>query len=140
MGSKVVLDKTGILKDVLKHLDDYKVLIGIPEDYDLNIRNDSNLNNSDIGYIHEYGSPATNLPARPFLEPGVEDAEGENIRILNKQLKGILDLTGRKDNEIYNMFSDMGDNTVNEVQNRILDHGMVKTGQLLNSITYIIED
>lgn len=124
----------------MKQLDGYNVLIGIPEDYELNLRSDSNLNNSEIGYIHEYGSPATNLPERPFLEPGVEKANTENIKILKEGLVDILDLTGPKGFEIKEMFKEVGSNSVNEVQNKILELGMVKTGQLLNSITYIIED
>jgi hypothetical protein len=37
-------------------------------------RGDGPLNNPTLAYIHEHGSPAANIPARPFLGPGVERA------------------------------------------------------------------
>lgn len=45
------------------------VLFGIPGENAG--RDDSKLNNPTIGYIMEYGSPAQNVPARPWLYPGV---------------------------------------------------------------------
>jgi len=34
------------------------------------------INNPTIGYISEYGSPARNIPARPWLAPGIQKAQG----------------------------------------------------------------
>lgn len=33
------------------------------------------MGNADLAYIHEYGSPAANIPARPFLRPGIREAQ-----------------------------------------------------------------
>jgi hypothetical protein len=33
------------------------------------------ITNAALGYIHEFGSPARNIPARPFLRNGVEDSQ-----------------------------------------------------------------
>lgn len=49
-----------------------EVLIGIPESS--GAREDGPVNNATLGYVHEFGSPAHNIPARPFLIPGVEKA------------------------------------------------------------------
>ena len=52
------------------------VLVGIPESE--NQRDDAEEpNNAMLGYIHEHGSPVNNIPARPFLVPGVADAKGK---------------------------------------------------------------
>ena len=53
-----------------------QVLVGVPEK--TTERADEKgepVNNATLAYIHEYGSPAANIPARPFLIPGVEAAE-----------------------------------------------------------------
>lgn len=46
------------------------VLVGIPHGEDR--LEDDQLSNAQIGYLLETGSPAMNLPARPFLIPGTE--------------------------------------------------------------------
>jgi hypothetical protein len=37
-------------------------------------RRDSDLSNAQIAYLNEHGSPARNVPARPFVGPGVKEA------------------------------------------------------------------
>lgn len=49
-----------------------EVLIGIPESG--GGRKDSPINNAEVGYIQEFGSPSRNIPPRPFLIPGVSKA------------------------------------------------------------------
>jgi len=58
------------------------VLVGIPSNEDG--RSDGNLGNAAIGYIHEKGSPAQNIPARPFLEPGVKAASARVVDIFKE--------------------------------------------------------
>lgn len=57
------------------------VYIGIPKGADGDSRRDDKRTtggpaNCVLGWIHEKGSPAANIPARPFLIPGVKSAEG----------------------------------------------------------------
>lgn len=47
------------------------VLVGIPHG---EARTDG-LTNAQIGYLQENGSPAMNIPERPFLVPGVEEVQ-----------------------------------------------------------------
>lgn len=49
-----------------------QVLVGIPAAD--NTRTDGPIGNAAIGYVMEYGSPDQNIPARPFLIPGVQAA------------------------------------------------------------------
>lgn len=56
--------------DELTHL---SVLVGIPAD-SAERSGSSRINNATIGYIQETGSPINNIPARPFLLPGVKNS------------------------------------------------------------------
>lgn len=48
------------------------VLVGIPAKN--NPRPGEPIGNAALGYIHEHGSAAANIPARPFLRPGITAA------------------------------------------------------------------
>ena len=61
------------IEKVLKFAARQRVLVGIPAEKAQ--RNDSALNNASLGYLHEYGAPEANIPARPFLNPGMEASE-----------------------------------------------------------------
>jgi hypothetical protein len=71
------------LEGIFKALDDLsktKLMVGFPSDDDEKLgtggpdaRTDGPATNALLAYVHETGSPARNIPARPFLHPGVED-------------------------------------------------------------------
>jgi hypothetical protein len=61
------------LGDVVSELAGKDVLIGIPRENAARGDGES-LNNAARAYILDRGSPAANIPARPFLEPGVKAA------------------------------------------------------------------
>lgn len=65
-----------------------KVLIGIPQETDAR---EGPINNASIGYLMENGSPANNVPARPFLVPGVDKALPACTKLLKKGASGALD-------------------------------------------------
>ncbi len=60
------------LPDLMKALEDLakkRVLVGIPADKSFR---DGEINNAQLAFIHDKGSPAQNIPARSFMEPGIE--------------------------------------------------------------------
>ena len=64
-----------------------EVLIGIPStdaSRDDPGKSGADLTNAAIGYIQETGSPAANIPARPFLVPGVTNAIPKIVAQLKK--------------------------------------------------------
>lgn len=65
-------DNTKKLTDAMKALGGYEVLVGIPEAY--GPPHSGGITNAALGYIHETGSPINNIPARPFLYPGVKNS------------------------------------------------------------------
>lgn len=160
MSVKVTKDD---LADVLKSIHGLvskEVLIGIPESADARKQRDedgSPLGNASIGYIQETGSPANNLPARPFLVPGVEAA----MPAATAKLKAgaIKALDGQRDAGDKAMHSAglIAQNSVRSTINvgvspplaastlasrrrrgRTGTVPLIDTGQLRNSITYVI--
>lgn len=69
------------------------VLIGIPaENADRKPEEGkaATMNNAAIGYLMETGEPERNLPARPFLEPGVRAAEARVVERLKVAAQAAL--------------------------------------------------
>jgi hypothetical protein len=48
------------------------------------------INNAYLSYIHEYGVPEKNIPARPHLMPGIRKIQPKAAKILEKALKETL--------------------------------------------------
>lgn len=57
----------------LKKLARAHVLVGIPQS--TAGRAEGEATNSLLGYVHEHGAPDLNIPARPFLRPGIRDQQ-----------------------------------------------------------------
>lgn len=92
----------------LQQLVGQRVLIGIPES--TNHRDEDAINNAQIGYIHEFGSPASNIPARPFLIPGVKKAEKPALEQLKKAATAALDGESKKADQALNAAGIIGMN------------------------------
>lgn len=88
-GVKKTGDKLGSLMSALKHLTNREVMVGIPED--AAARDDTKMSNAAIGYIMETGSPAQNIPERPWLVPGVETVQDETVKDFKKAAEAALD-------------------------------------------------
>lgn len=87
----VTFDK---FKDVMRGIDlltKSKVYVGIP--LDKATRSGEDLSNAELGYIHENGAPEANIPARPFLVPGVREAQTEISARFKVMAKRATDLT-----------------------------------------------
>lgn len=76
MDIKITKTRDGLagLSKALADLTSKRVLVGVPAE--TTKRDDGEpINNATLAYIHNYGSPAANIPARPFLEPGIKNAQ-----------------------------------------------------------------
>ena len=69
-----------------------EVLVGVPQEK--TERNDSNaktpINNATIAYLMDNGSPANNVPARPFMRPGIEAAKRKIVAEFGLTAKDVL--------------------------------------------------
>jgi hypothetical protein len=72
-GVEVTLDKTKQVGDAIQQLAKARLLVGIPQSSAG--RDAGKLNNAELGYIHENGSPEAHIPARPFLHTGVRKVQ-----------------------------------------------------------------
>lgn len=66
-----VTDKTKLLRQAISTLTRRMVVVGYPEDKSVS-REGGGITNASLAYIQDRGSPANNIPPRPFLQPGVD--------------------------------------------------------------------
>ena len=152
---KITIDKVGQVLKSIHSLETNCVLVGIPQDK--NARNDGQMTNASIGYIQENGSSANNIPARPFLIPGVEKVNKEAAEIMGqgatdalsggdvmKSLTkaGILASSSvKKTLQAGEGFEPLSDSTLAQRKAKGFKgtKPLIRTGQLRNSITFVVK-
>lgn len=77
------------IADAMTRLAKTDVLVGIPADK--TGRRDTPITSAALGFIHEYGSPAANIPPRPFLIPGIRAAAPRTTVYLAQAAKAAMD-------------------------------------------------
>ena len=88
----MITDRTKAVLKSLEGLAKSVVLVGIPEANGSRKEDDHGpIDNATLGYIHEFGSPAANIPARPFLIPGVEASRDQYMPQLRKAATAALE-------------------------------------------------
>lgn len=86
-GMTVVTDNTKSLTAAIRKMASTEVLVGIPAE---KANRSAPINNAALGFIHNYGAPEANIPARPFMEPGIKEVEAANIAGLEKIAQAAL--------------------------------------------------
>lgn len=107
--TKTIDNVAGLLERVGR-LTKSDVLVGIPST--TAGRRDGPITNAALGYIHEFGSPAHNIPARPFLFPGVRAIRSQALRMLRDGAVGVLH--GEDPNRVLNAVGILARNSVVE--------------------------
>jgi hypothetical protein len=103
-GEAVALAKPEDVARATKQLAGVRVLVGIPSDSKeraLTLPQEAQnmfsgatskpVSNALLGYVHEFGSPAQNIPARPFLIPGVKNSRSKWERYLRQAATAALE-------------------------------------------------
>lgn len=151
----VVADRTKELRRAIAALAGQQVLVGIPAT--TAGRDDAAMDNATLGYIHETGAPSANIPARPFLRPGVKAAMPKITPRLRRAalaaLSGKTDAVLRELNAVGLIaqssvrakltdgpFQPLAASTLRERRRRGFagTKPLIVTGQLRRSITYVI--
>jgi hypothetical protein len=73
-----VVKKVDNLKSMMQGIEtltDTTVMVGVPQEKDG--RKAGVIGNADLAYIHDKGSVAAGIPARPFMEPGIKAVQKE---------------------------------------------------------------
>jgi hypothetical protein len=109
----VTKDSVSAVVGALNWLTGRQVLIGIPEAK--TERDDGEpgqpVTNAALLYIHEHGSPAANIPARPTLVPGVEKAEEDALVPLRAAAEAALATDRKKAERFLNQAGVIGMNS-----------------------------
>ncbi|HEY8354200.1 MAG TPA: hypothetical protein VIK69_04220 [Methylophilaceae bacterium] len=91
------------LKEVVRNINELvrkDVLVGVPgETADRDQEEYGPMNNPTLAYIHDNGSPAANIPARPFMQPGIEAEQDRIAAHLRKAAAATLDGLNQKAND-----------------------------------------
>ncbi|USS43717.1 hypothetical protein NFI99_04510 [Burkholderia glumae] len=99
MAVKMTQDSLGTVLKSIEALMRQEVLVGVPDSTAGRKDEGTPISNAEIGYIMETGSPANNVPARPHLVPGVEDAlprvTAQLQRCVDATLSGNLEKVGQ---------------------------------------------
>lgn len=163
MGVTVTRDKVGDMARAVRALTKREVLVGIPAANAARKPEDGEegtpINNAALGYIHETGSPKQNIPARPFLLPGVEGVKDQITARLKKAGQAALsgDLS-----KIELALAAVGMTAQSAVQRKLVDgpftplkpatiaareyagfvgtKPLIRTGQLRQAITFVLRD
>lgn len=126
-----------------------EVLVGVPQDKAR--RQEGAMTNASLVYIHDNGSPAQNIPARPFMRPGIKSA-AERINLLMRQTANAA-LNGNRE-KVRQGLESVGLVAQNSIRSKInegipppLKHPrrgktrnkpLIDTGQMRNAITYVV--
>jgi hypothetical protein len=157
MSLTITKDRLPELLKIMEAITKKQVLIGIPDDSD---RTDGSLEtNAQIAYVHEFGSPAANVPPRPFLIPGVQAVQDKVATQLGKGAGAALDgnanaasqsliaagLTAQNSvkNEItQGSFAPLAASTLAARKARGFagERPLVETGSMRNAITFVVEE
>lgn len=92
MAVRITKDDVGKLIASVQGLTAQQVLVGIPSTKAG--RKEGPITNAAIGYIHENGAPEINLPARPFLVPGVRESQDKWLPYLKAAALAAIDRKG----------------------------------------------
>lgn len=154
---KTLRDNVNTILSALENMPKKRVLVGIP--LSESGRKDGMLTNAELGYIHENGSAANNIPPRPFLVPGVRAASEKCVNVLKqyavKQITGkgtieqglnaaglIAQSSVKKRIQTSEGIAPLSEKTL-KARERAGKKGtrpLIRTGQLINSITYVIRE
>lgn len=159
MSVKVTKDNVHLVLQAIQGLAVKDVFVGIPDSTAARREPGHPLSNAVIGYIQENGSSAAGIPPRPFLVPGVQDAQQRIAERLGKGASAALDGNAQQAEAALHAAGLIGQNSARARINtgpfqalasrtlaarrrrgRTGSKPLIDTGQLRNSITYVIRN
>lgn len=153
---EIVSDKTKNIAKAIEALTRSSVYVGIPSTK-TERKEGQPIGNAAIGYIQEHGAPENNLPARPFLAPGVVAVKETLANIFRKAGKNAIEgnlADVERGLEAAGLVAQVsakkfitegippplkeGTLAARRARGRTGTTPLIDTGQLLNSITYVV--
>lgn len=153
-----MVDKTKKQIAMLQFLRDNYDLVGIPQAKTERKQGDP-VTNAELLFIHTYGSPLNNIPARPVIEPAIAANKDAISELFKKAVKAFLDGDIDKAYEYVQLAGMKGQNVARawftdprngwppnspavarakEKKGSTDPHPLIDTGELRKSITYVV--
>ena len=90
--ARLLINKLPHLRSAVSQLAKRDVLVGVPSEETERKESDEKqpMTNATLAYIHDNGSPAGNIPARPFMQPGIEAAKPKLTAQFKSAAQGAL--------------------------------------------------
>lgn len=156
--SKLLDNKEGLISG-LTELTQLRTMVGVPAEKAGReaVESGEPINNAAIAYIQDNGAPEVNIPARPFMRPGLESIKSDIAPMLKRA--GKFALEGERES-MLKQFHALGLKAQNAVRKKITDgpftplapstlaarraagrsgtKPLIDTGQLRRAITYVI--
>jgi hypothetical protein len=159
MSVKYKFDKSKEYIKAFQNFSNHELFVGFPSE---SVDRGEQINNAELAYIHENGSPANNIPARPFLLSGVKESYPKVVEIFKESVKNMTTSGKADSNEIVKGLHRAGEISVNSVKARITNQvgfiplaestliarqkkgfkgtsALIVTGKLLNSIKFVVK-
>lgn len=156
-----VVDHLPDLRKALLALSSNRVLVGVPaaEAYRRPEPGQPSdpINNAGLAYIHDNGAPGANIPARPFMRPGITTVQPQINTRFSMAAKLALDgKTADVDRALHAVglmvssaikmkitvgpFAPLAPRTLSarRRKGRLSEKPLIDTAQMRNSITYVI--
>lgn len=153
----ITVDNLNQFASALELLKRKQVLAGVPEAKAR--RKGGPINNATLAAIHDKGSPSQNIPARPFMEPGIKSVqvqleqklltagqavmEGDAVKT-EKALEavGLIAQNGLRVRVNSNIPPPLKPATLaaRRRRGRTGERSLVDTAQMRNSLTYVVKD
>lgn len=153
----VTKDFTEEFNSVISKFRRDQVLVGIPSD-DNQRNSDSEIGNAALLAINNFGSPANNIPARPVMQIGIRDAQGEITQQFRQAAIKALSGGFSEVSAAYNRAGIIASNSIKKAINAQEGFprpsaatlaaresegfkgtkSLIVTGQMRNAITYVV--
>jgi len=158
--SKIVTDNFDKLLNNLSKLKEKAVFVGVPSDTSENREDSGFINNATLAYINQNGSPAQNIPARPFMTIGMNNAKQPVINSLKRSAQNATSIKNMESIEIgLGLAGTIAESSIKAAINSNIQpalapatiaarqragktrtNTLVDTGALRNSIKYVIRE
>jgi len=142
------------MRKMAEKLSKLNVLVGIPQEK--SSRPKGKITNAELAYIHTHGSPINHIPARPIIEPAIEDEENKAIISIGLKEAAKAALNGDEQttmlelnkagmsaqNAVRDWFTNFKNNWAPNspltIRRKGSDRPLIDTAELRKSITYVI--
>lgn len=143
------------IEEAIKELKRHEVLVGIPQEKSSRQGSKGKATNAELLFIHTNGSPVRGIPARPVLQPAIEDDKEHVGEMLGKAIDAA---TSEKKEEIIPALERAGiyasgkckawftnggngwqPNSKETIARKKSSRPLIDSAQMRKSITYVVK-